>query len=154
MFCDIDGAVIKVNDLTMRERLGQTAKCPKWAVAYKYPPEIKPTIVEDIVVQVGRTGVLTPKAVVKPVRLAGTTVTNATLHNQDFIRERDIRIGDTVRIRKAGEIIPEILDVDITKRSANSAMYLLPQVCPVCNHPQAYIRGVPAAWLELPCHWK
>ena len=131
--CDIDGAVIKVNDLDMRKRLGATAKFPKWAVAYKYPPEIKETIVEDIVVQVGRTGVLTPKAVVRPVRLAGTTVTNATLHNQDFIRERDIRIGDTVRIRKAGEIIPEILDVDITKRSANSAMYLLPQVCPVCG---------------------
>ena len=88
--CDIDGAVIKVNDLAQRERMGSTAKCPRWAVAYKYPPEIKPTVVEDIVVQVGRTGVLTPKAVVKAVRLAGTTVTNATLHNQDFIRERDI----------------------------------------------------------------
>jgi len=86
--CDIDGAVIKVNDLAQRQRMGSTAKCPKWAVAYKYPPEIKPTVVEDIVVQVGRTGVLTPKAVVRPVRLAGTTVTNATLHNQDFITER------------------------------------------------------------------
>ena len=109
LICDIDGAVIKVDDLSQRERLGNTAKFPKWAAAYKYPPEIKPTVVEDIVVQVGRTGVLTPKAVVRPVRLAGTTVTNATLHNQDFIRERDIRIGDTVLIRKAGEIIPEIL---------------------------------------------
>ena len=94
--CDIDGAVIKVNDLKMRDRLGTTAKFPRWAAAYKYPPEIKDTVVEDIVVQVGRTGVLTPKAVVRPVRLAGTTVTNATLHNQDFITERDIRIGDTV----------------------------------------------------------
>lgn len=130
---DIDGAVIKVNDLQLRENLGTTAKFPKWAAAYKYPPEIKPTIVEDIVVQVGRTGVLTPKAVVKPVRLAGTTVTNATLHNQDFISERDIRIGDTVRIRKAGEIIPEILDVDFTKRPAWTVPYRLPDICPVCG---------------------
>ena len=96
---DIDGAVIKLNDLADREKLGATAKFPRWAAAYKYPPEIKPTVVEDIVIQVGRTGVLTPKAVVRPVRLAGTTVTNATLHNQDFITQRDIRIGDTVLIR-------------------------------------------------------
>ena len=131
--CDIDGAVIKVNELSLRERLGATAKFPRWAAAYKYPPEIKETVVEDIVVQVGRTGVLTPKAVVRPVRLAGTTVTNATLHNQDFIRERDIRIGDTVRIRKAGEIIPEILDVVLSKRPDNAAPYHLPAVCPVCG---------------------
>ena len=131
--CDIDGAVIKVNDLSQRSRMGSTAKTPRWAVAYKYPPEIKPTVVEDIVVQVGRTGVLTPKAVVKPVRLAGTTVTNATLHNQDFIRERDIRIGDTVLIRKAGEIIPEILEVDFGKRPDNTVPYLLPSSCPVCG---------------------
>ena len=133
--CDIDGAVIKVNDLALRQRLGETAKFPRWAAAYKYPPEIKPTIVEDIVVQVGRTGVLTPKAVVKPVRLAGTTVTNATLHNQDFITQRDIRIGDTVRIRKAGEIIPEILDVDMSKRPGNTQPYCLPAACPVCGAP-------------------
>ena len=131
--CDIDGAVIKVNDLAQRERMGATAKCPRWAVAYKYPPEIKETVVEDIVIQVGRTGVLTPKAVVRPVRLAGTTVTNATLHNQDFITERDIRIGDTVHIRKAGEIIPEILDVIKEKRPVDSAAYFLPAVCPVCG---------------------
>lgn len=131
--CDIDGAVIKVNDLAQRERLGATAKFPRWAAAYKYPPEIKPTVVEDIVVQVGRTGVLTPKAVVRPVRLAGTTVTNATLHNQDFISQRDIRIGDTVRIRKAGEIIPEILDVDFSKRPEGAVPYTLPKVCPVCG---------------------
>ena len=137
MTCDIDGAVVKVNDLTQRDRMGSTAKCPKWAVAYKYPPEIKPTVVEDIVVQVGRTGVLTPKAVVKPVRLAGTTVTNATLHNQDFISQRDIRIGDTVLIRKAGEIIPEILEVDFTKRPGDAAPYLLPCSCPVCGAPTA-----------------
>ena len=131
--CDIDGAVIKVDDLVLREKLGTTAKFPRWAAAYKYPPEVKPTVVEDIVVQVGRTGVLTPKAVVKPVRLAGTTVTNATLHNQDFINERDIRIGDTVFIRKAGEIIPEILEVDFTKRPDTAVPYVLPSVCPVCG---------------------
>lgn len=131
--CDIDGAVVKADSLSLREQLGETAKFPKWAVAYKYPPEIKPTVVEDIVVQVGRTGVLTPKAVVRPVRLAGTTVTNATLHNQDFISQRDIRIGDTVRIRKAGEIIPEILDVDLSKRPADSVPYRLPSACPICG---------------------
>ena len=133
--CDIDGAVVKVDDLALREQLGNTAKFPRWAAAYKYPPEIKPTVVEDIVVQVGRTGVLTPKAVVRPVRLAGTTVTNATLHNQDFIRERDIRIGDTVLIRKAGEIIPEILEVDLAKRPQNAVPYFLPETCPVCGAP-------------------
>ena len=133
--CDIDGAVIKVNALDIREKLGATAKFPRWAAAYKYPPEIKPTVVEDIVVQVGRTGVLTPKAVVKAVRLAGTTVTNATLHNQDFITQRDIRIGDTVRIRKAGEIIPEILDVDFSKRPADAVPYQLPCNCPICGAP-------------------
>ena len=131
--CDIDGAVIKLDDLALRETLGSTAKFPRWAAAYKYPPEIKPTVVEDIVVQVGRTGVLTPKAVVRPVRLAGTTVTNATLHNQDFISQRDIRIGDTVLIRKAGEIIPEILEVDFTRRPADTAPYQLPCNCPVCG---------------------
>jgi len=131
--CDIDGAVIKVNDLAQRERMGATAKFPRWAVAYKYPPEVKETVVEDIVIQVGRTGVLTPKAVVRPVRLAGTTVTNATLHNQDFITERDIRIGDTVHIRKAGEIIPEILDVVLPKRPEGTSAYHLPATCPVCG---------------------
>ena len=133
LICDIDGAVIKVDDLAQRERLGATAKFPRWAAAYKYPPEIKPTVVQDIVIQVGRTGVLTPKAVVSPVRLAGTTVTNATLHNQDFIRERDIRIGDTVQIRKAGEIIPEILEVDLSKRPEGTVPYELPKFCPVCG---------------------
>ncbi len=144
--CDIDGAVIKVNDLALRESLGATAKFPRWAAAYKYPPEIKPTVVEDIIVQVGRTGVLTPKAVVKPVRLAGTTVTNATLHNQDFISERDIRIGDTVLIRKAGEIIPEILEVDISKRPEGTVPYRLPAHCPVCGSPT--IRDEDGAFLR------
>lgn len=130
---DIDGAVIKVDNIALRDRLGSTAKFPRWAAAYKYPPEIKPTVVEDIVIQVGRTGVLTPKAVVRPVRLAGTTVTNATLHNQDFITQRDIRIGDTVLIRKAGEIIPEILEVDFSKRLSSCVPYKLPDRCPVCG---------------------
>lgn len=130
---DIDGAVAKLNDLKGREVLGSTAKFPRWACAYKYPPEVKETVLRQIVVQVGRTGVLTPKAVVDPVRLAGTTVTNATLHNQDFISEKDIRIGDTVRIRKAGEIIPEILEVVHEKRPEGTAPYLLPTVCPVCG---------------------
>ena len=132
---EIDGAVIKVNKLSDREKLGSTAKAPRWAVAYKYPPEKKETVVEDIVVQVGRTGVLTPKAVVKPVRLAGTTVTNATLHNQDIISKLDIRIGDTVVIQKAGEIIPEILSVVVSKRPAGTESYSFPQICPECGSP-------------------
>ena len=132
---DIDGAVIKVNALADRAVLGSTAKFPKWAVAFKYPPEQKPSKVLDIVVQVGRTGVLTPKAVLEPVRLAGTTVTNATLHNQDFITEKDIRIGDTVIVQKAGEIIPEIVGVDFSKRPDNTVAYTLPEICPVCGAP-------------------
>ena len=132
---DIDGAVVKLNDLAGRALLGSTAKFPRWAAAYKYPPEIKETVLRQIVVQVGRTGVLTPKAVVDPVRLAGTTVTNATLHNQDFISEKDIRVGDTVRIRKAGEIIPEILGIVPEKRPAGAEPYRLPAVCPVCGAP-------------------
>ena len=134
---DIDGAVVKVNNLADRAVLGSTAKFPRWAAAYKYPPEQKESVVEDIVVQVGRTGVLTPKAVVKPVRLAGTTVTNATLHNQDFITEKDIRIGDTVLVQKAGEIIPEIVSVLKEKRPAGTEPYHLPDRCPVCGAPVA-----------------
>ena len=134
---DIDGAVVKVNNLAERETLGSTAKFPRWAAAYKYPPEQKESVVEDIVVQVGRTGVLTPKAVVKAVRLAGTTVTNATLHNQDFISEKDIRIGDTVLVQKAGEIIPEIVSVLKEKRPEGTVPYHLPDHCPVCGAPVA-----------------
>lgn len=130
---DIDGAVVKLNDLSDRSILGSTAKCPKWAVAYKYPPEQKESRVADIVVQVGRTGVLTPKAVLEPVRLAGTTVTNATLHNQDYITEKDIRIGDTVVVQKAGEIIPEIVSVVKEKRPEGTKPYHLPDKCPVCG---------------------
>lgn len=134
---DIDGAVVKVNSLSDRTVLGSTAKFPKWAVAYKYPPEKKPSKVLDIVIQVGRTGVLTPKAVLEPVRLAGTTVTNATLHNQDYITEKDIRIGDTVIVQKAGEIIPEIVEVETSKRPQGTEAYYLPTVCPVCGAPVA-----------------
>ena len=132
---DIDGAVVKVNNLSDRKKLGSTAKFPKWAVAYKYPPEKKPSQVLDIVIQVGRTGVLTPKAVLTPVRLAGTTVTNATLHNQDYITEKDIRIGDTVIVQKAGEIIPEIVEVVKDQRPEGTTPYQLPQTCPVCGAP-------------------
>ena len=120
---DMDGAVIKLNSLSEREVLGSTAKCPRWAIAYKYPPEQMETVLRDIVVQVGRTGVLTPKAELEPVRLAGTTVTFATLHNQDYITQKDIRIGDTVVVQKAGEIIPEIVSVVPPGRS--------PTICPI-----------------------
>jgi len=132
---DIDGAVCKVNSLAQRQLLGSTSKAPRWAVAFKYPPEKKETRVVDIVIQVGRTGVLTPKAVVEPVRLAGTTVTNATLHNQDFIAQKDIRIGDTVLIQKAGEIIPEVLSVNVSKRPVDAVPYIFPETCPECGAP-------------------
>ena len=131
----IDGAVVKLDSLADRQRLGSTTKAPRWAAAYKYPPEVRESVVRDILVQVGRTGVLTPKAVVEPVSLAGTTVTNATLHNQDFITEKDIRIGDTVCIRKAGEIIPEVLRVVPEKRPSWAVPYFLPETCPVCGAP-------------------
>ncbi len=132
---DMDGAVVKLNSLSEREILGSTSKVPRWAIAFKYPPEEKESVVEDIVVQVGRTGVLTPKAVLSPVRLAGTTVTNATLHNQDFIAEKDIRVGDTVLVRKAGEIIPEVVRVLPEKRPEGAMPYHLPTSCPVCGAP-------------------
>lgn len=132
---DIDGAVVKVDRLDQRQALGSTAKFPRWAAAYKYPPEEQPSKLLDIVVQVGRTGVLTPKAVLEPVRLSGTTVTSATLHNQDFITEKDVRIGDTVLVRKAGEIIPEILSVVPELRPEGTAPYHLPPVCPQCGAP-------------------
>lgn len=130
---DIDGAVIKVNSLKQRQILGQTAKCPKWAVAYKFPPEKKETKITDITVQVGRTGVLTPNAVLETVRLAGTEVSRATLHNIDYIRQKDIRIGDTVIVQKAGDIIPEVLEVVKDKRSGNEKVFQMPERCPVCG---------------------
>lgn len=130
---DIDGAVIKVNDFAARTRLGSTAKFPKWAIAFKYPPEEKQTTLLDIEVAVGRTGVLTPTAILEPVLLAGTSVGRATLHNQDFISEKDIRIGDTVTVRKAGDIIPEVVAVNAHRE--NSVPYRLPTVCPSCGAP-------------------
>ena len=141
---DIDGAVVKVNDLAARAGLGSTSKAPRWAVAYKYPPEKKETRVVGITIQVGRTGVLTPKAVVEPVRLAGTTVTNATLHNEDFIREKDIRIGDTVILQKAGEIIPEVLEVVFAKRPADAVPFAFPETCPECGSPVSRDEGAAA----------
>lgn len=131
----IDGAVVKANLLSDRSVLGSTSKAPRWAVAFKYPPEKKETVLLGIDVQVGRTGVLTPRAVVSPVRLAGTTVTAATLHNQDFIDKKDIRIGDTVVVRKAGEIIPEVLEVVLSKRPEGAERYRLPETCPECGAP-------------------
>ncbi len=132
---DMDGAVIKINSLAQREALGSTAKAPRWAVAFKYPPEKKESRVLDVVVQVGRTGVLTPKVIVEPVRLAGTTVSAATLHNQDNIDRLDLRIGDTVLLQKAGEIIPEVLSVNKAKRTADSVPFVMPSVCPECGSP-------------------
>lgn len=132
---ETDGAVVKVNSLAQREMLGSTSKAPRWAVAYKYPPETKLTRVKDIIIQVGRTGALTPNAVLEPVRLAGTTVSRATLHNEDFIKERDIRIGDMVWVRKAGEIIPEVIGVDFSKRPENTVPFEMPTNCPVCGAP-------------------
>jgi len=130
---DIDGAVVKVNDLSLRETLGVTTKVPKWAVAYKYPPEKKETIVEEIRVQVGRTGKVTPLAVIKPVRVAGSLISKSTLHNFDYIKEMDIRVGDTVKIRKAGDVIPEVCEVIIAKRPVDSKEYVAPTSCPVCG---------------------
>ena len=132
---DMDGAVIKINSLSQRRALGSTAKAPRWAVAFKYPPEKKESRVLDIVVQVGRTGVLTPKVLVEPVRLAGTTVSAATLHNQDNIDRLDLRIGDTVLLQKAGEIIPEVLSVNKAKRPEGTVPFVLPSVCPECGSP-------------------
>lgn len=130
---DIDGAVIKTDNFAMRESIGSTAKFPKWALAYKYPPEEKETKLIDIEINVGRTGVLTPTAVFEPVLVAGSTVSRATLHNQDFITEKGIRIGDTVIIRKAGDIIPEVLSV--VKHEENTLPYEMPKFCPSCNSP-------------------
>ena len=130
---DIDGAVIKVDSLALRDEIGETTKFPKWAVAYKYPPEQKPTVLRDIIISVGRTGVLTPNAVFDTVKLAGTSVSRATLHNRCFINDLDIRIGDTVIVQKAGEIIPEIVRVDKTKRTGSEKEYSMPSKCPECG---------------------
>lgn len=130
---DIDGAVVKVNNFIQREKLGSTSKFPRWAAAFKYPPEQKPTRLTDIVINVGRTGVLTPNAVLEPVSLAGTTVSKSTLHNKNFIHDLDIRIGDTVIVQKAGDIIPEIVRVDKSKRTGAEKEFHMPEKCPVCT---------------------
>ncbi|MCQ2770439.1 MAG: NAD-dependent DNA ligase LigA [Clostridia bacterium] len=132
---DIDGVVIKADNIDERIVLGENISTPKWAVAYKFPPEQKQTELIDILIQVGRTGVLTPKAILNPVKLAGTTVSAATLHNIDFITEKDLRIGDTVTIQKAGDIIPEVVSVDHSKRKNDSVPYLMPTTCPSCGEP-------------------
>ena len=129
----IDGAVIKVNEIALREKLGETAKIPRWAIAYKYPPEEKQTRLLSVEVTVGRTGKLTPVAILEPVHLAGTTVSKATLNNEDFIRDKDVRIGDMVVVRKAGEIIPEIVSVNIDERPADAKPFSMPEVCPACG---------------------
>ncbi|MBN2558784.1 MAG: NAD-dependent DNA ligase LigA [Clostridia bacterium] len=132
---EIDGAVVKVNNLAQREMLGETSKTPRWAAAYKYPAEQKETIVREIAVQVGRTGVLTPNAVFEPVRISGSLVSRATLHNIDYINEKDIRIGDHVIIRKAGDIIPEVVEVVREKRTGDEKTFVMPAVCPSCGSP-------------------
>lgn len=132
---DIDGAVIKINSLSQRAALGSTAKFPRWAAAYKFPPERKETKLNNIVVQVGRTGVLTPNAEFDPIRLAGTTVSRATLHNIDFIREKGIMIGDTIAVQKAGDIIPEVVSVNKEKRTGEEKEFFMPSLCPVCGAP-------------------
>lgn len=129
----IDGAVVKVDNLSLREDLGSTAKTPRWAIAYKYPPEKKETILKDIVCQVGRTGVITPMAIIEPVSVAGSTISKTTLHNEDFIKEKDLRIGDKVIIQKAGDVIPEIVEVKKEKRTGKEQEFEMPKKCPVCG---------------------
>ena len=138
---DIDGMVIKVNNLKQRENMGYTAKSPRWAIAYKFPAEQKKTKLIDIIVEVGRTGTITPTAILEPVRLAGTTVSRATLHNEDYITEKDIRIGDTVLVQKAGDIIPQVVEVIKEERTGNEIEFKLPDKCPVCSEPTVRLEG-------------
>ena len=138
---DIDGMVIKVNNLKQRENMGYTAKSPRWAIAYKFPAEQKKTKLIDIIVEVGRTGTITPTAILEPVRLAGTTVSRATLHNEDYITEKDIRIGDTVLVQKAGDIIPQVVEVIKEERTGDEIEFKLPDKCPVCSEPTVRLEG-------------
>lgn len=137
----IDGAVVKVDDLKFREILGTTAKTPRWAVAYKYPPEKKETKLKEIICQVGRTGVITPMAILEPVKVAGSTISKTTLHNEDFIKEKGLKIGDTVVIQKAGDVIPEIVEVKLEKRTGKEIDFEMPKVCPVCGAPAVREEG-------------
>lgn len=138
---EIDGMVIKVNDLQQREVMGYTAKSPRWAIAYKFPAEQKKTKLIDIIVEVGRTGTITPTAILEPVRLAGTTVSRATLHNEDYINEKDIKIGDTVLVQKAGDIIPQVVQVVKDDRDGNEIEFKFPDKCPVCSEPTVRLEG-------------
>ena len=131
----IDGAVIKVDNLDYREELGTTFKTPRWAIAYKYPPEQKETLLKDIICQVGRTGAITPMAVLEPVKVAGSTISKTTLHNEDFIKEKDLKIGDRVIIQKAGDVIPEVVEAVKSKRTGEEKEFIMPKVCPVCGAP-------------------
>lgn len=131
----IDGAVVKIDNLEQREKLGTTFKVPKWAIAYKYPPEQKETILKDIVCQVGRTGAITPMAILEPVKVAGSTISKTTLHNEDFIKEKELKIGDTVIIQKAGDVIPEVVKALKEKRTGREKPFEMPKVCPVCGGP-------------------
>ncbi len=137
----IDGAVIKVDSLTFREKLGTTYKTPRWAIAYKYPPEAKETTLKDIVWQVGRTGVITPMAILEPVKVAGSTISKTTLHNEDFIKEKDLKIGDTVVIQKQGDVIPEVIKVVTEKRTGKEKETSAPSMCPVCGAPAVREEG-------------
>ena len=137
----IDGAVVKVDDLHLREILGTTAKTPKWAVAYKYPPEKKETLLKDIICNVGRTGVITPMAILEPVQVAGSTISKTTLHNEDFIKDKDLKIGDVVVIQKAGDVIPEVVEVVKSKRTGKEKDFTMPKVCPVCGAPAVREEG-------------
>lgn len=141
----IDGAVVKVDNLELRAKLGTTYKVPKWAVAYKYPPEKKETKLKDIICQVGRTGAITPMAILEPVVVAGSKISKTTLHNEDYIKERDIRIGDTVVIQKAGDVIPEVIEVNKKKRTGEEKVFEMPTICPVCG-AQAVREEGEAAW--------
>ena len=131
----IDGAVIKVDNLDYREELGTTFKTPRWAIAYKYPPEQKETLLKDIICQVGRTGAITPMAILDPVKVAGSTISKTTLHNEDFIKEKDLKIGDRVIIQKAGDVIPEVVEAVKSKRTGEEKEFIMPKVCPVCGAP-------------------
>ena len=142
---DIDGIVLKLNDIPQRDMIGETTKFPKWAIAYKFPPEQAETVVEDIIIGVGRTGVLTPTACLTPVFLAGSTIARATLHNEDYIHEKDIRIGDHVYIQKAGDVIPEVVSVLTTARTGKERPFVMPHICPECGHTAVRLPGE-AAW--------
>ncbi len=137
----IDGAVVKVDNLDYREELGQTFKTPRWAIAYKYPPEQKETLLKDIICQVGRTGAITPMAILEPVKVAGSTISKTTLHNEDFVIEKDLMIGDRVIIQKAGDVIPEVVEVVKSKRTGNEKKFEMPKFCPVCGAPTTREEG-------------